>query len=348
MQSTQYLVLKGARFVALAWVVLLARGAQAAAPATLQPTPVDAKTYTETFGVDVRLDDGSFVHASLMISNVGLSSGRGICRLQHLVGGKSRLYQHIVAAENWHYDAAANGKAASLTVGPCRMVAEAQGLQLQLPFDEATFALRLDRPAQSIPTPGSPVHKGERFYESSILVPFARVQWRAQEAKKAAVELAGSAFVDHSRSTMLPGDLAYGWLRFRGGPPGCGRLLVVRYVEPAAGNRSPKLAAYLWREGEPAPRALQAPHMQLPAAGAAAEQVKATLFDGNLPLLRVRGKRSLLRAEPFAEQGLLGRMVGALLGKVVTETYAATLQDRQEGTHCPQIEGSLEVDHLGN
>jgi hypothetical protein len=320
---------------------------QAHAAGLLEPTGVNSRTYTESYNASARMPDGTFVRASLMISNIGLHAGRGICRLQLVRNGTLQNLQKIVDVDGWHHAPASLNHPQSLQVGNCQLVAEPNALRWELSFDEVHAQLVVLQAPKTTPTPGYPVYKKDRFYTSELLVPFAPARLVFRPRGEAAQTREGFGSADHSRSTMLPGDLAYGWLRFRGGRPGCGRLLLVRYLTPAHGATPPKLAAYLWREGEAGPTRIAEPHMSLPVEAGPAAQLKASLFDGARPMFTVRGQRALLREAPFEEYGLMGKMVGAVVGRVVSETYDASLEDLSAPGDCKQVDGILEVDHLG-
>ena len=313
----------------------------------LAPTAVDAKTYAESFTTLALLADGTYVHTSLLISNIGLHSGRAVCRVRVMQkDGTASLYESFADAGAWHYVPASATAAESLHIGACTASAHRGSWALEANFAEAQLRLTLAQAPRAVVPPGHPVRANNAFYESSVLVPFAPAHGMLRQGSGAPRPWTGFGYADHSRSTTLPKDLGYGWLRFRGLGKTCSQVLLVRYVAPAAGAHSPMLQAYLWRQGEAQPQALKDPHIALPAAGAEAAALKVTVFDGATKLMTLHANRSLLREAPLEAYGLMGRLVGSVIGSVQSETYYATAEMEGAGGDCRALPGILEVDHI--
>jgi hypothetical protein len=346
------LLLMGSAWVAAPLCVAASAAAVAAPPPAasvqtlLAPTAADSKTYTESFTTLALLADGTYVHTSLMISNIGLHNGRAVCRARiSQKDGTAALYESFADAGDWHHIPATATAPESLHVGACTATARSGSYVLEANFAEAQLRMTLAQAPRAVVPPGHPVRVGDAFYESSILVPFASAQGTLRQGSGPQRTWTGSGYADHSRSTTLPKDLGYGWLRFRGLSAAGSRLLLVRYVAPAQGAHSPVLKAYLWRQGEARPQALRDPHIALPAAGTEAAALKVTVFDGAHRLMTLRASRALLREAPLEAYGLMGRLVGSVIGAVQTETYAATAVEEAAAGGTRALPGILEVDH---
>ncbi len=332
------------RWWLLCGLTFLSTRAQAAA--VFSPTPVDAKTYAESFSAMALLGDGTYVHATLMVSNIGMRAGRGMCKVQIMKNGRHTAHEAMVDAKDWHHAKATADTAAALHMGPCTATASAHQVIFDMSLPDAHVKLTFNQGAHPVQPPGHPVEANQRFYESEILVPFSSVELSLGDGKAPPVLSQGSGYVDHSRSTTLPADLGYGWLRFRGFAPGCAKLLLIRYVRPAQGAHSPVLAAYTWREGSAAPVEVAAAQASLPAVDTAPEHLRVSLFSGKQHLATLTAQSALLREAPLEGYGLMGRVLGSIIGSVVTETFAATLEDPKGVGACKQLRGILEVDHV--
>ncbi|HET6347315.1 MAG TPA: hypothetical protein VFH51_20450, partial [Myxococcota bacterium] len=150
--------------------------------------------------------------------------------------------------------------------------------------------------------------------------------------------LRGFGYADHSRSTTLPAELARGWLRFRGFAAGCSTLFLAR-LPPGEGP----LQGYLWRDGAAAPRPVAGLTANLPPEDAPPSAVVVQV-QGKDTTFTLRGRRLLYRDAPLEGYGLAGKILGAYIGRAVTQTYEAVLE--QAGA-CGRIPGILEVDHIG-
>ena len=346
------LLLIGGTWVAVAMLPAPSASATAPAPAggvqpLLAPTAVDAKTYAESFTTLALLGDGTYVHTSLLISNIGLHNGRAVCRARIMQkDGTTALYESFADAGEWRHVPASATAPETLHIGACAATAHRGSWTLEANFAEAQLQLTLAQAPRAVVPPGHPVRAGSAFYESSILVPFAPAHGTVRLGSGAPRTWTGFGYADHSRSTTVPKNLGYGWLRFRGLSAAGSRLLLVRYVAPAEGAHSPVLQAYLWRQGEAQPQALKDPHIALPAAGAEAAALKVTVFDGATKLMTLHANRSLLREAPLEAYGLMGRLVGSVIGSVQSETYYATAEMEGAGGDCRALPGILEVDHI--
>jgi hypothetical protein len=320
-------------------IALLAIGvfAPAAPAAPYQITPVAPRSYAETYTTIATLDDGTYIQAQLVVSNLSLGRERGACRVLLVRPGQVPwTVAETVEREAW---ATATWPTPSLRVGPCRAATTRQGTTVDLQLGGTSVLISLARRAEGVVPPGHPVHVDDAFYESEILVPFAPAEVVLARGSDPSESLRGFGYADHSRSTTLPGDLARGWLRFRGFGAGCSTLFLAR-LPPGAGA----LQGYIWRDGAPAPRALSGLVANLPPEDAAPGAVVVQV-QGKDTAFTLRGRRLLYRDAPLEGYGFAGRLLGAYIGRAVTQTYEAVLE--QAGP-CGRVPGILEVDHIGS
>lgn len=320
-------------------------GADAAAsePTTFMMPRVikNSDTYAETFSLVVDLDDGGYVQGQWAISNLGPGTEYGICRLAlHTAGHLTFDQSRKMSEGDWHYIAAPYPV---LDLAPCSLAASPDGLSAILEVDDYRVTVAIaataatGMPPMAIPPalPGYPLRVGDGFYESEIIVPWAnstvtvshlgQVQW-----------LNGRAYLDHSRSTLLPKDLARSFVRFRGLQSKCPILLLTRFApETSLG------AGYRWT----------------PDGGMTTLQGisdKFTLGDNKaLPQITlssaeqrftIAARQVLLQSAPMASYGLLGSIIGRFAGNSVTTTYRAQLL---QGSPCDgPVDGILEVTQI--
>ena len=313
-------------------VGLLAAGSGALAE-VLQPHPLDSKRYFESTTAMTLLEDGTYVQALVAVSNIGLGNGEGACRvLLARPHGEPSSWSKSVDAGKWLFAAK---PVPTLHMGPCQLSATASGLQLDAGLDGLQVSMTLQRPAQPVTPPGLPLKLVEGVYESQVLVPFAPAEVVLVQGDGAPQTLHGFGYAEHARSTALPKHMGAGALRFRGFAPGCSTLFYARFVDGA-------LSGYVWREGETQPRALTGWQMNLPPVDAPANAVQVRAQDKAGQVWKVQARRRWFRNAPLEDYGVLGKMVGAWMGSVVNETFAA---DLDAGGTCTHVPGILEIDH---
>jgi len=317
--------------------VLLALQLALAAAGPLQPSDEPSDTWSESFSFQADLTDGSYVWAQLSFTNMGPGSGTGLCRvLVRRPGRKAFQAQTRVGRSDWAYvppDATGTDRL-ELDEGLCALHAGAKpGLRIAL--DDQRVTLSFAKPFQPTVPPGGEVRLASgRYYRSEVLLPFGDVQVQLEGKRVAKGQgperLGGGAYVDHSRSTVKPAELASRWVRFpslRTAP----RTLVLAREAPDGSLGH----AYLWQEGE-APRALTQLTLSRVGEGGATAWLAKLAGAG-----AVSSTALLHRSAPVAELGrVLGAVLRPLLGSPVTYTHRAQLQ--REGGAAP-LPGLLEV-----
>jgi hypothetical protein len=323
---------------------LLLLALPAAAPAPLQPRPEPADTWSESFSFQADLTDGTYVWAQLSFTNLGPGSGSGLCRVLVRRPGRAPFSaQTRVGRKGWTYtpaDASGTDRL-ELDDGLCAAHGGATpGLTVAL--DGRRVELSFARAFTPTLPPGGEVRlPSGRYYRSELLLPFGDVevslQGKGLTARAEAEErLTGGAYVDHSRSTVQPAELARRWVRFRAlraGPAPRTLLLAREAPDGRFGN------AWLWEEGS-APRALSA--LELSRLGSGGGQ---TAWLAHFPEVGAVASTSLLyRSAPVQELGLLGRVLKPLVGSPVTYTHRAVLQREGAPAQPGLLEVSLEED----
>ena len=321
-----------------AWCFIFTAGLLAGGQVSdvLRPHPIDSKRYFESTTLLGVLDDGTYVQALVAVSNIGVGNGEGACRvLLARPHGSPSTWSKSVDAGAWSFQAK---PVPALHMGPCRLSNTASGLQLDVGLEEVQLSLTLARTAKVTVPPGMPLaaaDDSDMIYETEVLVPFAPAEVVLVQGDAAPQILHGFGYADHARSTALPKHLGRGAVRFRGFAPGCSTVLYARFAAGAP-------VGFVWREGEAQPRDLRGWQVNLPALDADAGTVQVRLQEPGGAVWRVQAQRRWFRNAPLEDYGLLGKMVGAWMGSVVNETFAAELN---AGGACAKVPGVLELDH---
>ncbi len=303
--------------------------AEAGASEAFRVDPDDVETYSETFTFIADLAGGTYVQLQLNVTNAGVGSNMGNCRVLIIEPGKQPYTATTkLESDEWRF------QAPTLFMGPCQaragdsttVIGEVEGMR---------FFLELKAPARRVRPPNAELKNDDTYYLTEVLVPRGEASFKWQPKGGGEKRLSGHGYADHSRGTMLPAHAARGWVRFRGLGSTCSTLLLVRY--PPKG--SPQ--GWWWPASGQAQR-LSSLELQLPDAKAQ-KLPELSLLSGEAQL-KVLPADLLYRFAPAEQYGLAGKVVSAWAGKVVTRTFRAEL------TGVPGCEGNLpgilEVSHV--
>ncbi|HET9450617.1 MAG TPA: hypothetical protein VFO83_07040, partial [Aggregicoccus sp.] len=282
------------------------------------------------------LEDGSYVWAQLSFTNMGPGSGTALCRVLVRRPGRAPFQaQTRVGREDWAYapEDSTGTDRLELDQGLCAAHGgSTPGLRIALDGQRVELSFR--QPLLPTVPPGGEVRvPSGRYYRSELLLPFGDVSVQL-EGRRVAQEggterLEGGAYVDHSRSTVKPSELASRWVRFRALRASPRTLLLAREAPDGSLGH-----AYLWEEGQ-APLALS--ELALSREGEGGATAWLADFDA---AGAVSSTGLLHRSAPVQELGrVLGSLLRPLLGSPVTYTHRAVLQ--REG--APPLPGLLEV-----
>jgi hypothetical protein len=315
---------------ALALAALLAAPSPARASAALKPLLLPRGTYGESFTFIADLDDGTYVQASLSFTNLGPGSTKGLCRglVVKAAGAPWKAATRVGKdAYSWR-----GGAEERLAIGPCSASIDGTATGVEVALEGGTVRLEFAGRAAPSAARDSIVTLGEGRYETEVLL--SRVAVTATLALPGEPERrsAGGGYIDHTRSTIHPKDLATRWVRFRALRGDRPLLLLGRQGQD--GRYTP-----LWAcEGRG--------HCRDYASFRVERQ-----GDGNPPAFRVavsgeptsvdlRSGRLLYRDAPVEDLGVIGKLVRPFTGNPVTYVYRGEATD---GGAAP-IEGILEVE----
>jgi len=317
--------------VTVALAVSLRPAAAGADPGLLEPELLDRETFAETFTAIADLQDGTYVQTQVAVTNAGPGDGKGACRVLVVRPG---VAPWTATAEldrsDWSFSAR---PVPTLRMGTCRW-SSGDRLEAAAAVGMGRVQVVLQARPRRVRPPDHQVKVGDDFYRSEVLVPWAPATVELALPGRPARTLRGHGYADHSRATALPGEVATRWVRFRGLHASRSFLLLARFPP---GGGPPR--GWTWRQGEPAPAPLGTLRIYRTGGTGTAPTWRVHL-GGPVGRKVVEAAVPSYRYDPVGEHGLLGRMVGAVVGRPVTWTLRAVLSPGPGGSPLP---GILEV-----
>lgn len=271
----------------------------------LQPKPEKSQTYAEMISFVGDMADGTYIHLQMGLTNVGLGSRNGVCRALVIdPAGKRSKAASSFGKGDWAYESGATET--FRMKDKCAIVADSDSVSLTLKLDEMDVAVALKSGLSSIRPPDGRVEVDGEFYESTLLVPGAGAHVTFTLAGATTRSLDGRGFMDRSRSTTKPRQIAERWVRVRRLAAGNRFLALVRFPPEGEPPRG-----WTWREGQSAPTPLAS--ASLVSVG---DRRWRAVVDGNTfdtgPVL--------LRNAPLEDIKFIGGMVRMAIGNTVTYT----------------------------
>jgi hypothetical protein len=300
-----------------------------AATSALRPLPTTRPNYGESWTFIADLEEGTYVQLSLGFTNIGPGGVKGLCRaLVISPAGAVWRASTRVGKDGWSWKDSGGER---LAVGTCAGRVEEGATAVEVALEGGVVRLRLGALPTRRAASDATLAVGDDLYRTEVLLFRAPVSGTLALPGTAARTVAGSGYLDHSRSTIRPKDLAERWIRFRALRGERGALLLGRRAHD--GRFTP-----VW--------ACDAPGQCRSYGSFAVERggdAKAPTFTIALPSerepLRIESRRLLYRDAPIEELGVLGKLVAPFFGSPVTYVHRAVLTG-----HGAPIDGVLEVE----
>jgi hypothetical protein len=276
----------------------------------LEPRLEAREKYGETFTFVADLDDGTYVHLQLAVSNLGRGDGKGACRaLVVEPDGHSWSTASTTASDGWSYSAT---PVTRLDVGECQATAQ-DSLTVDVTFGDGRASLSFRNGVHRTQPPDNLVRDGEDSYWYEILVPWTTTHAVLRLPGQPEREANGRGYADHSRTTMLPRQLARSWVRYRGLGEGRPELMLAR-LPPGDGPWQ----GWHWNIGDAGPSVLT--HLDL-AETSGGWSATATAADGDSVVYETT--KLLSRFAPLSEHAVLQELARPIVGNPVTLTWRA-------------------------
>ena len=299
----------------------------------LRPLFLKRSSYGESFTFIADLDDGSYVQVSMSITNLGLGSTRGLCRALVIApqGAPWNGSAHFgLAALKW-----TAGAVERLSIGTCSAWGEATASGAEVQLEHGTVRLVFGARIQLQSPRDATVSVGEGRYQTEVLLYRAPVSATLALPGQPPRDISGAGYLDHTRNTVPPTDLANRWIRFRALRGGNGLLLLGR--EGRDGRFAP-----LW-SCRSSDRCREYQSFRLQRDGP--DKAPAFRVDvvGAQGAIQIRSGRLLYRDAPIENLGVAGKLVAPFTGSPVTYVYRAAATDGAN----PPVDGILEVELSG-
>lgn len=285
--------------------------------------PIDDELYSETYSWMADLDDGTYVLAQMLVTNIGPGDRNAACR--YIVASSSGSTSDGKSYDEGEWSKILNG----FRVGKCRLSADANGARMHIEVNDATIDLTTSTPFVARRPPSGQVQVPSGRYGVEVLATHhdvtvaLKLDGKPRSAK-------GRGFINHSRATALPGKVARRWVRFRavrGDEP-----WVVHARLPADGSAA---TGFTITDDE----TKTVSFARVGSRGTGAKRAYRAQIETEAGRLSITTTgEPLFRDAPFEKYGWLGKLLGSLLGNPVTFTYRAKLEvDRRT------IEGVVEI-----
>jgi hypothetical protein len=288
--------------------------------------------YSETFTAIADLKDGTYVQVQLNVSNVGAGEGKGACRVLVVPAqGKPWTASDRVDRDEWTFSGD------TMKVKECSMTGGAKPVIIGK-LDKGNVKLTFASPIQTREPPDNKIAIDGRSFHYQI-----GIAWSAVEASvdvgAGAKALSGFGYLDHSRSTTKPDELATRWIRFRSENGDSSWLLLGRNTKEGG------LRGWTWAQKEAFARPLS--RMKVTRLDEK-DQAKGYSIEGasGAGTFTIVVDKQLFRFAPVEEYGVLGLAARAVVGNPVTRTYRATLTLTENGVAGTPQTGILEVQHV--
>jgi len=293
--------------------------------ALLAPVIDDDEYYSETFTVFADLKNGAYVYGQIGISNIGPGNRRGICRMLIVEADKASLDQSIIVdSDEWFFDHQPEQR---LQVKNCKLThsSNQESLEFFGIMDGVKISILLDRTPEKHQVPFNQIHTKSGYYLSDILVPWATASVNYEVAGQK-VWASGYGYADHSRSTLLPAQIAHQWLRFRGLNGEHSLLFLARQAEAKT-----SFDGWVWSQMEEAASVLQS----VALFETSHRHWHIDIRDDKVRY-KIETETRLLRYAPLEDQGFLVKVLSYAIGNPVTYTYRAVLT-LPDGKRIPGI-----------
>lgn len=279
----------------------------------LRPLFLKRLTYGESFTFLADLDDGSYLHLQLSLTNLGPGSTKGICR-GVVVPPRGQTWK---AASRVSRDAITwtDGTDERLTIGTCSAWAGPAASGIEVRLEGATLRLTYAARVRPVGPHDPPLAVGDERYQTEVLLHRAPLTASMALPGQPPRDVAGMGYLDHTRTTVSPKDLAKRWIRFRGLRGDRGVLLLGR--EGKDGRFTP-----LWACQDPGSCRSYGSFRLQREGPRDAPAFRIDVVDGE-PIL-VRSGRLLYRDAPIEEMGVIGKLVTPFTGSPVTYVYRGT------------------------
>jgi hypothetical protein len=274
--------------------------------------PLGDESYAETLTLLALLDDRSYLLVQTMLTNGGVGDEKPACRVL-FVPAKGKIAHQVERGGDWSY----NKSRAQLKLGSCQLTQEASGLTWHAKTEEITAKISFKGKPKLSALPKVKGDDDDEFFSSNIVYPWAQFKVQIKAPKLGRVNQNGVGILNHTRSTMLPPDVAKRWLKIYAFQPAQGEeqagtpLLIALRKPPENGQAQ----GWTWSQGSKRPRKLSARELKVFTPWLMSDVPKTSSFSiGKESKIQIRKIKTLFTYEPVRQYGMMGRLAKSWIG----------------------------------
>ncbi len=283
----------------------------------LRPQLDSDEFYSETFSLFSDLGNGVYLYSQIGLTNIGPGDKKGLCHLLIVRPGHVPIHESvIVEQEEWSY----NDTTESLKVAQCslRLAENTRRMIFFGRIDKASIQIEFSRSPQKFLMPNSQVEQESGYYRPEIYIPWSTTTAKYVTENETSALMQGNGYADHSRTTLLPAQLASQWIRFRGIAGNEATLMLARFP-PKAGDAE----GWVWHRSGVAQPLLA---LKINRGVVTDEKSWSISFMDQTGKMEILSSQLLYRHAPLEEKGFLKKIVASIIGNPVTRTYRASLR----------------------
>ena len=286
-----------------------------------EPKLASPEEYSETFSLIADLGAKGYLQAQMMISNLGPGDHHGLCKILFIrADGKSKLLSQRFDEDDWEYKKSDTLQSEFCSFSNASATSDASStsndgrFRFSWKFKNSHGTITSPTKARRFQPPGSSIRPKKGVYDYDILIPHA-LGTLAFKVGGQEIQQEAPIFVDHSRSTTRPKDLACGWFRMRSLTNSSARLLLWRLKPDCKSGEG-----WLWLPPAAPEKIVSLETSKTPETPDADGKVQTTIRTSSTHHTITVSKR-LFRFAPVEEYGFLGRLAMPFVGNPITQTW---------------------------
>lgn len=301
----------------------------------LRFTPLDEESYAETLTLSTALETGAYLLVQAMLTNGGIGDEKPGCRIL-FVSSSGKAINQVNRDGDWS-NLNERGK---LSISSCALIARGDGLTWTAQTDDLSVDLSLKGAVKRVKTPRGNLTERGGFFESSVLSPFAEITAKIKAPKEGLILARGRGTLVHTRSTLLPPDVAKRWLKIYVYPSSSSSSLPL-LIELKQSDRG-DISGWYWEGGETSPKALTPDEVKPLEGWMRGDHATMTSIKLGGSTLHFKRGPLLFTYEPVRQYGMMGRLAKRWIGDPLNKTRRLEMGRGDGADQTPELLGFVE------
>ena len=277
----------------------------------LRFNPLGDESYAETLTLFALLDDRSYLLVQTMLTNGGVGDEKPACRVL-FVPAKGKVVHQVERGGDWSYTKSRR----RLTLGSCQLTQSARGISWVAKTEDISANIQIKGKPTFQALPEVKGDDEDEFFTSGIVYPWTQLNLQLKAPKLGRVNQSGVGILNHTRSTMLPPDVAKRWLKIYAFLPAqqetqSGAPLLIALRKPPEGGRA---SGWVWSKDAKNPRPLSAGELKQFRPWLLKSVPHTAQLHLGKESIQLRKVRSLFTYEPVRQYGMMGRLAKSWVG----------------------------------